>query len=119
MIDDADAGARSGDAPFARTYDFYKHMTGIALISIGGVFAFLTGDGPRLDMRRVVVVLVALGVSGVTSLLLAAYLTGLEVNAVARATVVRRIRLGGLVAVLSLAIGLGSFIQTFASAMFT
>lgn len=117
MIDEGEAQERTGEVPFARTYDYFKHMTGIALISIGGVFAFLDADGSKLDPRRSIIVLAALGLSGVTSLLMASFLAGLEVKPVAHEKLVRRVRLGGFAATFFLAMGLGGFIQTFASAM--
>lgn len=103
--------------PFARTYDYFKYMTGITLLSIGGVFAFLKGDGVVLDVKRVIVILVALVISGVSSLLMAAYLAGLEVKPVSRDVLVRRIKFGGWVSTAFLSIGLGAFIQTFGSAI--
>ena len=107
-----------GAVPFARAYDFFKHMTGIALVSIGGVFAFL-GDaaGTRLDRRQVIITLVFIGLSGVTSLMMATTLAALEVKPVPHATMATRIRIGQSAATFLLAVGLGVFVPTFAQAI--
>ena len=105
-------------APFARSYDFFKHMTGVALVSIGGVFAFLDGEGPKLDTRRMIIVLACLGIAGATSLLMASALATHEIKPVPRDKMAHRVRLGLVAATFFLAAGLGAFIQTFSSAMF-
>lgn len=105
-------------APFARAYDFFKHLTGVALVSIGGVFAFLDGEGPKLDMRRMIIVLACLGIAGATSLLMASALATQEVKPMPRDKMVRNVRYGLVAATFFLAAGLGAFIQTFSSATF-
>lgn len=115
MIDEDDG--TGDDLPFARTYDFFKYMTGISLVSIGGIFAFIDGDTVKIDPRLAIVIIVFLVCAGVTSLLMAASLAGLEVKPTARAVLVRRVKLGSFVVVLFLSIGLGAFIQTFISAV--
>jgi hypothetical protein len=114
MIEDDDAVGR--DAPFARSYDFFKHMTGVALVSIGGVFAFLD-SGVDLDHKRVIVVLAFIGLAGVTSLLMAASLATLEVKPAPLAKVARNVRLASITASFFLAGGLGAFVQTFSTAI--
>lgn len=118
MIDDdgGDIGG-GGELPFARTYDFFKYMTGISLVSIGGVLAFIDGDAVRIDPRLAIVIIVFLVLAGVASLLMAASLAGLEVRSVAPRTMVRRVKIGSFVAVFFLSIGLGAFIQTFVAAI--
>lgn len=118
---DGDEAETGGDVPFARNYDFFKHLTGIALVSIGGVLAF--ADKPGMAEGRtptkIMIVLGALGISAVTSLLMAGMLTGLEVKPVTRERVRRRIAAGGAVAVCFLAVGLGAFVQTYLGVMLT
>lgn len=109
---------QEGSAPFARAYDYFKHLTGIALISVGGVFAFLNGGAITLDSRRAVIVLACLGLSGATSLLMAGSLAALEVKPVAPAQKAKQVRYGLIASTFFLAVGLGAFIQTFTSAMF-
>lgn len=116
MTDD-DEIQRGAELPFARAYDFFKHMTGVALVSIGGVFAFLDGQGPALDMRRMIIVLTCLGIAGATSLLMASALATLDVKPVPREKMARSVRLGLIAATFFLAAGLGAFIQTFSSAI--
>ncbi|WP_326523436.1 hypothetical protein [Sphingomonas sp.] len=117
MVEDNTSGDVTPVA-FARAYDWFKHMTGIALISIGGVFAFLDGDGVKLDPKRAVIVIAFLGLSGVTSLLMSSSLAGLETKPVEQGKLARRVKIGQATVTMSLSIGLGAFIQTFLSAMF-
>ncbi|NML05939.1 hypothetical protein [Sphingomonas sp. G-3-2-10] len=117
MNEEGDGPAKGSELPFARAYDYFKHLTGIALISIGGVFALLDGAGAKLDVRRTFIVLAALGGSGVISLLMAGSLASIEVKPVAYEKTARQVRYGMIAATFFLAIGLGSFIQTFSSAI--
>lgn len=115
VIDEDEAG--DPGSAFARAYDFFKHMTGVALISIGGVFAFMDREDSGLDTRRVVIVLACIGLSGITSLLMANMLASLEVRPVARDVMARRVRLGLVTSTFFIAAGLGAFVQTFSSAI--
>ena len=117
MIDESEPEPHDA-LPFARTYDYFKYMTGIALVSIGGVFAFLDGEGVKLDPKRAVIVIAFLGLAGVTSLLMAASLAGLETKPVPHDKLARRVQLGSTAVTSLLSVGLGAFIQTFISAMF-
>lgn len=114
MIDNDQAG---DGAPFARAYDFFKHMTGIALVSIGGVFAFMDNAGTVFETRRAVIILSCLCLSGVTSLIMTNALVTAEVKPVERAKMARNVRIGLAATTFFLAAGLGSFIQTFSSAL--
>lgn len=116
MIDE-DEPQRGGEMPFARAYDYFKHLAGISLVSIGGVFAFLDGSGTALDPRRIIIILAAIGLAGVISLLMAGSLASIEVKPVPHAKTARNVRYGLIAATFFLAIGLGAFIQTFSSAI--
>lgn len=116
MTEDESVAERGGELPFGRAYDYFKHLTGIALLSIGGIFAFMDGSGIAFDTRRVIIILAALGTAGVISLLMAGALASIEVKPVVHAQMARQARYGLMAATFFLAIGLGSFIQTFASA---
>ncbi|WP_294299523.1 hypothetical protein [uncultured Sphingomonas sp.] len=113
-----DDGDLTGEAPFPRSYDFFKHMTGIALVSIGGVFAFLDGNGARMERRQVISVLIFLGLSGVTSLLMATTLAGVEVKPTDRAKLAKSIRYGQFAVTFLLSIGLGNFVPAFVTGVF-
>lgn len=115
MIDDDEAA--DGGLPFARAYDFFKHMTGITLISIGGVFALMDNSAARLDSRSVVTVLAALGLSGVTCLLMTNALVTLEVKPEPHDKMARKVRVGLIMATFFLAVGLGSFVPSFTTAI--
>ena len=111
MIDEGQVAAR--DLPFARSYDFFKHMTGVALLSLGGVFAFADGKGVDFKPRQLIIILAFIGLAGVTSLLMASSLATLEVKPEADAQVARRVRIAQLVVAFSLSGGLGAFIFNF------
>ncbi|MBO9711469.1 hypothetical protein [Sphingomonas sp.] len=116
MIEDETA-EEGRELPFGRAYDYFKHLTGISLVSIGGVFAFMDGTGTKLDPPRVIVILTAIGLAGVISLLMAGALVSIEVKPVPRDRMARQVRWGLIGASFFLAIGLGSFVQTFGSAI--
>jgi hypothetical protein len=111
MIEEGQVPAR--ELPFARSYDFFKHMAGISLLSLGGVFAFADGEGAEFERRQLIVVLVFIGLAGVTSLLMASSLAGQEVRPEEDAQVARRIRIAQIVVAFSLSGGLGAFIYNF------
>jgi methylmalonyl-CoA mutase len=111
MIEEGQVPAR--ELPFARSYDFFKHMAGISLLSLGGVFAFADGEGAEIERRQLIVVLVFIGLAGVTSLLMASSLAGQEVRPEEDAQVARRIRIAQIVVAFSLSGGLGAFIYNF------
>ncbi|MFL9842587.1 hypothetical protein ABS767_16575 [Sphingomonas sp. ST-64] len=115
MIDQDDTPG--GELPFGRAYDFFKHMTGIALISIGGVFALMDNTAAKLDGLSLVIVLGALALSGVTALLMANSLVTLEVKPEPHAKMVRNVRIGLVMSTFFLAVGLGAFVPSFASAI--
>jgi hypothetical protein len=102
-----------GHVPFQRSYDFFKHMIGIALVSLGGVYAFADGSGAQFDKRQLIVVLAFIGLAGLTSLLMAMSLATLEVKPEPDAAVARRIRFAQLVVGFSLSGGLGAFMFNF------
>jgi hypothetical protein len=104
---------------FARSYDYFKYMTGVALLSLGGVFAFADGEGTQFERSQVIVLLAVIGIAGVTSLLMASALAGLEVKPEPYEQVVRRIRIGQTIVSMALSIGLGGFTYNFISVSLT
>jgi hypothetical protein len=113
--DEADETVRH--LPFQRSYDFFKYMSGLALVSLGGVFAFADGSGVEFEKRQLIVVLTFIGVAGLTSLLMASSLATLEIKPEADAVVARRIRIAQLVVSFSLSGGLGAFMFNFTPAL--
>ena len=105
------------DVPFARSYDFFKHTTGISLVSLGGVFAFADGQGTEFDPKQLIVVLVFIGLAGATSLLVASYLASLEVKPHSRAEVARAIRIAQAAVSALLSGGVGAFMYNFTPAI--
>lgn len=113
--DDSDVG---GEAPFPRSYDSFKHMTGIALLSLGGVFAFADGDGMRFARGQLIVILAFLMIALVASVLMVGHLASLEVKAEPRDKTVRTIRVASIIVGASLSGGLGGFTYNFIAALF-
>ena len=115
MIEDSDEPV--GDAPFPRSYDFFKHTTGIALVSLGGGFAFADGQGVRFEHKQLIVILAFIGLAGVTSLFMASHLASLEVSAHPRAKVARTIRIAQAAVSTLLSGGVGAFLYNFTPAI--
>lgn len=113
MTDENEPEKGSKELPFARAYDFFKHMTGISLISIGGVFAFVDGSAAKIDPVKLVVIMGFICLAGVVSLLQALTLAGLESQPVAHAKLARQVKYGQFAATGLLMVGLGAFIQSF------
>ncbi|WP_288938383.1 hypothetical protein [uncultured Sphingomonas sp.] len=111
--------APEGELPFGRSYDFFKHATGIALVSLGGVFAFADGQGTRFEHKQLIVILGFIGLAGVVSLLMASHLASLEVTPQPRAKVARAIRIAQAAVSLLLSGGVGAFLYNFTPAILT
>ncbi|WP_374405858.1 hypothetical protein [Pelagerythrobacter sp.] len=118
MDEDGELGADL-DVPFGRSYDFFKHTTGISLVSLGGVFAFADGQGTEFDPKQLIVVLVFIGLAGVTSLLVASYLASLEVTPHSRDKVARVIRIAQAMVSTLLSGGVGAFLYNFTPTVLT
>lgn len=104
--------------PFARTYDSFKHMAGISLLSLGGVFAFADGDGIRFARNQLIVILGFILAAAATSIYMAGSLATLEIKPEPREQTVRRIRKASLIVGMSLSGGLGGFTYNFVAALF-
>ena len=118
MIDDQN-DYPANDMSFARSYDYFKYMTGVSLLALGGIFAFADGNGTQFEKGQVIILLAFIGIAGVTSLLMASSLAGLEVKSEPHDQVVRRIRIGQTIVSMALSIGLGGFTYNFISASLT
>ncbi|MFD1786357.1 hypothetical protein ACFSC3_02110 [Sphingomonas floccifaciens] len=116
MIEDDGEGV--GDAPFARSYDSFKHMTGIALLSLGGVFAFFDGDGMRFARGQVIIILAFFMLALVTSVLMVGHLASLEVKPEPREKTARHIRGASIIVGVTMCGGLGGFTYNFMAALF-
>lgn len=115
MIDEDEPG-RGAELPFARAYDYFKHMTGVSLISIGGVFALI--DGPtKIERVKLLAILAAIGLTGVISLYQASALASLESKPVPRARLAKQVQYSQLAAMIFLMVGLGAFVQSFTGAL--
>lgn len=112
MSDDEVTIVRAAD-PLARVYDYFKHLGTVALISIGGVFGLLQGDGPKLSTKATIVTIAVLGASGALSLFCASYITTLELQGRVTPTVFKSLVIAQRVTTCLLMFGLGIFIGAF------
>ena len=116
MTDENEPVPGNAELPFARAYDYFKHMTGVSLISIGGVFA-LIGGPTKIGRAKLLIILAAIGLTGVISLYQASALGTLESKPVPHAKLAKQVRYSQFAAMLFLMVGLGAFIQSFAGAL--
>ena len=116
MTDQNQPEPGSAELPFARAYDYFKHLTGVSLISIGGVFA-LIGGPTQIERRKLLVILASIGIAGVISLYQSSALGSLESKPVPHEKLAKQVRYSQLAAMLFLMVGLGAFVQSFTGAL--
>jgi hypothetical protein len=68
MDDDADVLRQIGDPDRALYYDFFKWITTLSLVAIGGVFSLITQSDFVFRPADLIVVLAALSISALTGL---------------------------------------------------
>lgn len=112
-VTEAQIDVYANGAAFPRSYDFFKHMTGVALISLGGVFALMQTMSEAGDRRRGIAALAAICLSGAISLTMASALATLEVKPARLEKIAKQIRFGLIASSTLLGFGLGAVIQTF------
>ncbi len=115
MIDSADAD--HPDTLHQRAYDFFKHLTGVSLVSLGGIMGLLGGQGPEVPKSKLIVLMCFIGVSGAVSLFTAATIVTTSDLGEGKRISTRAVRLSMSVAVWSLTLGLGAAIQTFSTVL--
>ncbi|WP_137861056.1 MULTISPECIES: hypothetical protein [unclassified Sphingomonas] len=114
MNDDSQPEHSGGDLPFARAYDFFKHMTGISLVSLGGVFAFVGGGAIKVEPVKLYLALGFIGLGGVISLFHTTVLAALETRSVPREKLAKQVRYGQYAVTALLMAGVGAFVQSLA-----
>ncbi len=112
-----DEQAESLDNPYPRAYDFFKHLTGVSLISLGGIIGLLGGQGPDVPKAKLIVLMGFIGVSGAVSLFTAATIVSASDLGDRKQVSTKSVRLSMGIAVWSLALGLGAAIQAFATVL--
>lgn len=112
MIDDAEADEPA--TSHQRAYDFFKHLTGISLVSLGGIMGLLGGQGPEVPKVKLVILMGFVGLAGAVSLFTAATIVTNGDLGEGKPLSTRSVRLALRIAVWSLSLGLGAAIQTFA-----
>ena len=111
-MSDDEAVTVIGD-PLARSYDYFKHLTTVSLITIGGVFGLLQGDGPKLKPVAIMVVMGILAASGAISMLMTSAIAATDLRGGDTARARRVILIVQRVATALLMFGLGIFIGAF------
>lgn len=116
MTDD-EAPIVANDIAIARAYDYFKHLTTVALISIGGVFGLLQGDGPRLKTTAVILVIALIGLAGGISLIAISSITAADLQGKSLEKLRKSILRTQQIATFLLLFGLGVFIGAFTKVM--
>ncbi|MBK9471878.1 MAG: hypothetical protein IPO18_06295 [bacterium] len=98
-----------------RAYDFFKHLTGVSLVSLGGIMGLLGGQGPEVPKVKLIMLLACIGLSGAVSLFTAATMVSSSDPDKGKQMSSRSVHLSLGVAVWSLCLGLGAAIQTFST----
>jgi hypothetical protein len=101
------------DDYYRRAYDFFKHLTGVSLVSLGGIMGLLGGQGPEVPKSKLIMLMICVGLSGAISLFTAATIVSASDPDKGKQISPRSVRLSLGVAVWSLCLGLGAAIQTF------
>lgn len=109
-----DGAPAAADDPFARVYDYFKHLTTVSLIAIGGVLGLLSGDGPVLKPIAIVIVVGTLGFAGFLAMMMMASLSALGFKTPEEVARIRRVVLAIQgAATFLLMFGLGIFLGAF------
>ena len=114
MSDDEIVVIGTGES-LARVYDYFKHLTTVSLIAIGGIFGLVQGDGPKIKPVLALIILGVIGLSGGFSMICTSIITTAEL----RGTVTDKLRRGlattqWLVTSLFM-FGIGIFVSAFSS----
>ena len=110
MIED-DTPPGVDDQGLALLYDWFKHMTTLSLLTIGGVLSLVQGDqGAGIKKPLLIVVLVFVGISGLLSFSGAAQVVGVRADGTPLPKHFKHVR---GVAAMALSIGVGAFTYIF------
>lgn len=116
MIDDDHPPA--DDAPYARIYDYFKHLTTVSLVSIGGVLGLLQGQGPAIKPLALILVISLLAAAGFLAMVMLAAISSMTLK---KASEVEKVRKSMLIvqgaATFCLMFGLGIFLGAFVGAL--
>jgi hypothetical protein len=103
------------DTSYSRVYDYFKHLTTVSLISIGGVLGLLTGNVDGISAQVVIPVIVMLGIAGFLSIMT---MCGISAMVMLRrpheAKTAKQLLVLQYAATFFLIIGLGWFVGAFA-----
>ncbi len=102
------------DEALARSYDFFKHLTGICLVSIGGVLGLLQGQASDTRGIAVLTVIVSLSMAGLLSMTMVSSIATLGYKGPeATERMYKSIPTVQVLIVLLLVFGLGAFVGIF------
>ena len=110
----SDDGQVVDDATYSRTYDYFKHLTTVSLVSIGGVLGLLTGKVGGISSRAIILVIVMLGLAGFLSIMNMFTISVMATRGRSRGDkTVRQLLISQYAATFSLVLGLGIFLGVF------
>jgi hypothetical protein len=114
MSDDEIVVAEPGDS-LARVYDYFKHLTTVSLITIGGIFGLIQGDGPKLKPVLALLILGVIGLAGGISMLCTSVVTAIELRGAVTDKMRRDLARIQLFVTSLLMFGIGIFVSAFSS----
>jgi hypothetical protein len=101
--------------PLARVYDYFKHLTTVSLIAIGGIFGLLQGNGPKLKPAATIVVLGVIALAAGISMMTTSAITFGELRGKVTEKTRTQLAILQLSTTCLLMIGLGIFVGLFSS----
>jgi hypothetical protein len=111
MIEDDGGPPRMDDHGLSLLYDWFKHLTSLSLLTIGGVLSLTQGaEGAGIKKALLVIVLVFVGICGLLSFSCAGEVVRARADGTVLPRYVQHLR---AVASMSLAIGVGAFTYIF------
>jgi hypothetical protein len=113
MSDDDEMVVVERGDPLARIYDYFKHLTTVSLVSIGGVFGLLQGDGPKLKPVATLVILGVIAAAGGISMISASVIASVELRGPSTDRFRKWVGVVQLITTCMLLFGLGIFIGVF------
>lgn len=99
--------------PFARVYDYFKHLTTVSLLAIGGIFGLLQGSGPKLKPVATMVVLGVIALAAGISMMATSAITLSELRGQLTEKTRKHLAIVQLGTTCLLMVGLGIFVGLF------
>ena len=115
MIDEDEPVSASDRDPLARVYDFFKFLTTLSLISIGGLFGLINGhNGANIGKWMVLLAVGLLGLAAITSFAALTTITTAEMKVkAADPPLLKQLLMSQHIASGLLSVGVGAFLYAF------